>query len=117
MKLACHFVSSYSKKSPIMGESASFLNDESGPSFCSKLQDHTNSLGRVPAVTVLAVPIKPHRSGAQQSRERRPWKSVPNFLSHNRGSSQKLGSNLGPFAAELDTKPNTTTQNKAKRTN
>ena len=32
------------------------------------------------------------------------------------GCTTKLGSNLGPFAAELGTTPTTTTQNKAKRT-
>ena len=30
---------------------------------------------------------------------------------------EKLGSNLGPIAAKLGTKPGTTTQSKAKRTN
>jgi hypothetical protein len=38
-------------------------------------------------------------------------------LSHPRGAVGKLGSNLGPFAAELGTKPSTSTQNKAERTN
>ena len=36
---------------------------------------------------------------------------------HLNNQVRQLGSNFGSFAAELGTKPNTTTQNKAERTN
>jgi hypothetical protein len=42
---------------------------------------------------------------------------VPKKIVPSEGVTSELGSNLGPIAAELGTKPSITTQNKAKRTN